>query len=383
MGDFDHARGSHPPRLGIDERGPSTYRGIVTIDAFVQARDAVLKADESDLSIADVLVELLASLHLVADFDQTALLLTDTDTMLPFGGLVEGWTVSECVPFWDNELLDPDFAKFNDLARSSDPVVALSEATDGDLTRSPRFRKLFEPGAIADELRVAFTTGSSCWAVASLLRDADRGWFSADEVGAVRNLVPIGAQAVRSAVTRDEASAVAGGPGMIVIGLDGAVESITPDAETLLEEFAIPGVDLSPTTPVLAAARRAKGHRGTGRISLPRQRHIRTVVPHPRIAPRRRRARRGDHRGGPPLRSRADPAGVLRLDPREAEVVPLLARGLSTKEMAAELTLSRHTVSDHMKLIFTKCGVTSRGELVAKLFTEHISVGHDANTLHA
>lgn len=355
----------------------------MAIDAFVQARDAVLKADESDLSIAHVLAELLASLHLVADFDQTALLLTDTETMLPFGGLVEGWTVSECVPFWDNELLDPDFAKFNDLARSSDPVVALSEATDGDLTRSPRFRKLFDPGAIADELRVAFTTGSSCWAVASLLRQVDRGWFSADEVGAVRNLVPIGAQAVRSAVTRDEASAVAGGPGMIVIGLDGEVESITPDAEPLLEEFAIPGVDLSPTTPVLAAARRAKGHRGTGRISL-RARGSSGQWFRIHASPL------GDDGRVAVIIEAARPSDLVPillesygLTPREAEVVPLLARGLSTKEMAAELTLSRHTVSDHMKLIFTKCGVTSRGELVAKLFTEHISVGHEANTQHA
>ena len=57
---------------------------------------------------------------------------------------------------------------------------------------------------------------------------------------------------------------------------------------------------------------------------------------------------------------------------REAEVVFLLARGLSTKEIAAELCISTHTVNDHIKVIFTKTGVSSRGELVARLFADHL-----------
>jgi hypothetical protein len=58
-----------------------------------------------------------------------ALLLTDTDSMLPFGGVVEGLDPSQCTPFWDNELLDPDFAKFTSLARSAEPVATLSQLT--------------------------------------------------------------------------------------------------------------------------------------------------------------------------------------------------------------------------------------------------------------
>ena len=57
---------------------------------------------------------------------------------------------------------------------------------------------------------------------------------------------------------------------------------------------------------------------------------------------------------------------------REAEVVFLVARGLSTKEIAAELCLSTHTVNDHLKVIFSKAGVSSRGELVARLFADYV-----------
>ena len=46
------------------------------------------------------------------------------------------------------------------------------------------------------------------------------------------------------------------------------------------------------------------------------------------------------------------------LTEREVGIVLYLARGLSSKEIAAELSLSPHTVRDHVKAIFRKCGVT-------------------------
>jgi DNA-binding CsgD family transcriptional regulator len=48
-----------------------------------------------------------------------------------------------------------------------------------------------------------------------------------------------------------------------------------------------------------------------------------------------------------------------------------VARGHTTAEIATRLRLSAHTVRDHLKAIFTKVDVSSRGELVAKLFGEH------------
>jgi DNA-binding CsgD family transcriptional regulator len=46
------------------------------------------------------------------------------------------------------------------------------------------------------------------------------------------------------------------------------------------------------------------------------------------------------------------------------------------------MCISRHTVNDHIKVIFSKCGVTSRGELVARLFADHILELHHAATAH-
>jgi DNA-binding CsgD family transcriptional regulator len=61
-------------------------------------------------------------------------------------------------------------------------------------------------------------------------------------------------------------------------------------------------------------------------------------------------------------------ADACRLTPREREVTRLVARGLTTDAIAARLYLSAWTVQDHIKAIFGKVGVATRGELVARLF---------------
>jgi DNA-binding CsgD family transcriptional regulator len=52
---------------------------------------------------------------------------------------------------------------------------------------------------------------------------------------------------------------------------------------------------------------------------------------------------------------------------RERQVLELVAQGLATKRIAAVLDISAWTVSDHLKAIFAKTGVASRGELMANV----------------
>ena len=52
------------------------------------------------------------------------------------------------------------------------------------------------------------------------------------------------------------------------------------------------------------------------------------------------------------------------LSDRERDVIKLAARGMSNKEIAAELRLSHRTVDGHLKTIFNKLGVGSRTEAV-------------------
>jgi DNA-binding CsgD family transcriptional regulator len=60
---------------------------------------------------------------------------------------------------------------------------------------------------------------------------------------------------------------------------------------------------------------------------------------------------------------RRNPSTLLRLTPQETQVARFAARGLSTREVAAQLFLSPRTVDYHLRNVFTKAGITSRAAL--------------------
>ena len=62
--------------------------------------------------------------------------------------------------------------------------------------------------------------------------------------------------------------------------------------------------------------------------------------------------------------ARDEQGKVPSLTPKERAVLEALARGLAFKEVAQELGISTHTVSDHVKAIYRKLSVRSRAEAV-------------------
>lgn len=58
-----------------------------------------------------------------------------------------------------------------------------------------------------------------------------------------------------------------------------------------------------------------------------------------------------------------DPSTLVQLTPTESRIAELVSRGLSNKEVADACWISPRTVAFHLRNVFTKTGVTSRGEL--------------------
>jgi DNA-binding CsgD family transcriptional regulator/tetratricopeptide (TPR) repeat protein len=58
-----------------------------------------------------------------------------------------------------------------------------------------------------------------------------------------------------------------------------------------------------------------------------------------------------------------DPSTLLDLTPTELQIAQLVSSGLSNKEVAAQCWISPRTVAFHLRNVFAKAGVTSRGEL--------------------
>ena len=335
----------------------------------------MLAADVDAATANDVCGAVLEALRHVVRCSWAAIMTVDPETLLPTGGVVAGFDADSCAPFWDNELLDPDFVKFRDLATSSEPAATLVIATDGDLERSPRFRKLFAPLGAVDELRLAMVAGGDCLAVASLVRSADDGPVGDGELVDVRVLLPTMTQVMRRAFGRIEPGAGAGeGPAVVLLDAEGRAVSTTVGGSRLLDDLRTEGVDEDGVPAVVrAAATRVRWSRRSSRLAH-------------RVRGRSGRWMRVDVQ---PLEGDSEivavtiaPARAGDLFPillasyglteRETAVTLLLVRGLTTKEVASELGISHHTVRDHTKAVFEKAAVSSRGELVAKLFAAHV-----------
>jgi DNA-binding CsgD family transcriptional regulator len=58
-----------------------------------------------------------------------------------------------------------------------------------------------------------------------------------------------------------------------------------------------------------------------------------------------------------------DPSTLVKLTPMELKVAQLVSSGLSNKDVAAQCWVSPRTVAFHLRNVFAKAGITSRGEL--------------------
>ena len=74
------------------------------------------------------------------------------------------------------------------------------------------------------------------------------------------------------------------------------------------------------------------------------------------------------------------------LSRREHETVCHLVNGLTTKEVAARMSISPDTVKQFVRLAMTKMGVSTRAGIVGKVLTplscERPSAGNDAHQHH-
>lgn len=264
-----------------------------------------------------------------------------------------------------NEYLADDANKFAALAGTARPVGLLTREHGGP--ESMRFREVYRPRGWGSELRASFDLGGSTWGSAMLLRERGREDFAERDARILARLAPRVAHGIRAGLLLQAAATSAEeeeGPGVVV--LDGDDADATPPAARWLEELEPDGGRLPAS--VLAIAARVRAAADPPARSRVRTRSGRWLVLH------------GSRLGNrvavvlePAVPSQVAPLLVAAygLTARERDVLRDTLRGLPTKTIAARLNVTPYTVQDHLKSIFEKTGVRTRGELAGRLFYEH------------
>ena len=314
-------------------------------------------------------------------FDGVCMLTLDPATSLPTSEVSEnGLPMDVRSRMAQIELSVGDVNTFQTLIRSGRRAASLSEATDGDLDRSLRHRELRAPNGFGDELRTVLSSENVAWGGLSLLRGSDRGPFTPADTTLVASLARHLAEGLPRAILLTALTARPqedeGEAGLVLLADDDSILMTDAAADAWLAQLGAgePGAHLPSV--VAAVANRARTAVDDDEPLLARTR-VHTASGTWLVVRGSRLSGEGEAR----IAVTIEPARAHDLAPliadayglteRERAVTQLVAQGLATEAIAGRLHISPWTVQDHLKSVFEKVGVRTRGELVARVFFEH------------
>ena len=317
----------------------------------------------------------------VIPFDRACWHTVDPGTVLFTGSLNQN---VGCSGTWlaEHEYVVEDVNKWWFLASSGRRAGAMSLATHGALSRSARHRS-HESYGIEDELRGSLVADGTYWGAVGFLRDQGEPWFTEDDVRFLASLSEPLAEGFRRALLAASTTAddrPSDGPGVVVFDEEGNVQFISPAAERWIGQLAEVPASSSPSesriVQMVAARARALAPNQDPLELTARCRAQTTSGSWLLLYGTRLSGGGSGHTAviiQPAAASEVAPLVALAygLTERECQVAQLCIRGQSTKQMAQRLAVSAYTVQDHLKSIFEKTGVRSRGELVGQVFLEH------------
>lgn len=306
--------------------------------------------------------EAIALLRHAVGFERWCWPLTDPGSALSTGGIAD-FDLWQEVPRIAELEEHGDVTSKPRLAMSSRASVALGDATGGDLARSTRWRECLQPYGVGDELMTVCRDRHGCWGSVELMRDSDDPHFGEQEVQLLHELAPaLGRMLRRSLLRRWQTESGAEQslpPATLILDCDLRPTSWTP-------AYHVWG-DLPPAVYEIGARVRA-----AGATPLPAVVRFRTPQGWAAIEGA---SLHGADDGRIAITLRAATTEEIfdlmcmtyDLTRRERQLVALVVGGLATKQLAHALSISPHTVQDHLKSVFAKTGARTRGAAVRSL----------------
>jgi DNA-binding CsgD family transcriptional regulator len=333
------------------------------------------------LDTATFLAEVYQSLQRAVPSSAACVATIDPATQLAtgafkFGGLAGRYDTDELWGLLEYGHVEP--TSFTELARTGISAVGLQVIMGRGLERSRRVRELVHAAlGCADELRVVASAGGQLWGGVAMFRDVPYGETEVEFVSALSGLLARGLRVglLAGLAAEPPATTATGRPAVMVFDVDARLRQASVGAEARLAEL-VRNADAPMPYAVIgslvaAAWRYAAGETDVLPASRLRLLSGEWVVLH--ASPLT--ATDGSTPGVVITVEEARPPEIVPLvvaafefTPRERDVIQLVLQGVDTREIAATLHLSPHTVQDHLKSIFSKSGVSSRRELIARVF---------------
>lgn len=354
-----------------------------------RAQERLAALADAGLAAEEACRAAIAELRRAVGFTRWCWPLTDPDSAIAVSGTGE-------LDFWPSlprliELEEHgDVTSKPRLATSSRASVSLSAATRGDLARSTRWRECLRPYGIGDELMTVCRDRYGCWGSVELMRDAADRPFDSDDVRFLEGLAPTLGVLIRRAVRRSWQSAPRDprplAPATLIVDHELRPTGWTRPLGAWLAELGSDpegGGMLPPAFYEIGTRARTPAAAATG---LPASARIRTAAG--RWATVDGAVLDGTSAGQVAITVRSASSSEIfdllckthEFTRRERQLAAFVVEGLATKQLAQAACISPHTVQDHLKALFAKTGLNSRGELTSYLGGRRGAVGRSASS---
>ena len=359
--------------------------------ARTRARERIAALGEAGLDDRDLRRQILTALGEVIAFDYFAWLLTDPVTSVGAAPLAETPRVNE-LPALIKAKYATSVNRWTVLLRQAPPVGLLCEATGGELARSRVWREVMSGHGIGDVASAVFADQYGCWGFLDLWRRRRHGPFDTADADLLASVSAPLARILRRCQARtfiEPAAAHRRDTGPVVLTLDAGlyITSRTAASQAWLDvllppepsEQAIPASVYNVAAQLLSAEEGIDDHPAATRAHLAGGFWL-TL-----------RAARLAGEQEPAASAAADGTIVVtieeasaadRLDlfgrafgftSRERELLSLLAIGSDTRALARQMSLSGHTVQDHLKSMFAKTDSRDRITLLSRALGTRLS----------
>ncbi|GAA0610806.1 helix-turn-helix transcriptional regulator [Kribbella sandramycini] len=346
-----------------------TYRAESAYAGLEAAADAGLRWDDFCRAATELLAQAIP-------FDSLCMGTSDPATNLLCGAVMHDLEEMSTESFVQAEYGAPDYNHFVDLAHRPVGVSILAEATEGKPELSRRYRELLSKSDIPHEMRGALRSGGRMWGVVTLYRSNGRSGFSPGEAAFMHRIEAVLARGLRRGLIVGDLQRAQRSSAAAVVILN-AADQVVSATEAAEERFRQLGGDLWSRLPVAVGSVLAAA-RGDGGQWVPEMRIRSLAGEWLTLHGARVRGPEGLTTDVAVTISVAGPADIIPLvveayglTEREQTVVQQVLSGGSTAEIAKRLHLSPYTVQDHLKAIFDKVNVSSRRELMSRIFFDH------------